>query len=187
MWMEIILISIALSIDAFAVGISYGAQKVRIEPKAFGIVGLISIIIMFLSLNLGKKMASYFPEDVVRIMGISILVLLGVSFIRKSLYANEEQQAICDYDQSKNISWIEGIIVGLAISIDTISVAIGLSASGFHNMFIPWLVGVMQIVFLLGGCICGKNVKLKMIDSEKRCGVLSGCLLIVMAVVRAFS
>ena len=42
-----ILISIALSIDAFAVGISYGVQKVRIEPKAFGIVGLISILIIF--------------------------------------------------------------------------------------------------------------------------------------------
>ena len=182
-----ILISIALSIDAFAVGISYGVQKVRIEPKAFGIVGLISILIMSLSLNFGKKMTSYFPDDVVRIIGVSILVLLGVSFIRKSLCAEKEPQAMCDYDQSKDISWIEGIAVGAAISVDTVSVAIGLSASGFHNMFIPWLVGVMQIVFLFVGCICGKNVKLKIMDNEKRCGLLSGCLLIVIAVVRAFS
>ena len=103
-----ILISIALSIDAFAVGISYGVQKVKIEPKAFGIVGLVSILIMSVSLNIGKKMASYFPDDVVRILGVSILILLGVSFIRKSLYADKEQQAMCDYDQSRDISWIEG-------------------------------------------------------------------------------
>lgn len=182
-----ILISIALSIDAFAVGISYGVQKVKIEPKAFGIVGLVSILIMSVSLNIGKKMASYFPDDVVRIIGVSILILLGVSFIRKSLYADKEQQAMCDYDQSRDISWIEGIAVGAAISIDTVSVAIGLSASGFHNMFIPWIVGVMQIVFLLGGCICGKNVKIKMVNSEKRCGILSGCLLILIAVMRVFT
>ena len=182
-----ILISIALSIDAFAVGISYGVQKVKIEPKAFGIVGLVSILIMSVSLNIGKKMASYFPDDVVRILGVSILILLGVSFIRKSLYADKEQQAMCDYDQSRDISWIEGIAVGAAISIDTVSVAIGLSASGFHNMFIPWIVGVMQIVFLLGGCICGKNVKIKMVNSEKRCGILSGCLLILIAVMRVFT
>ena len=182
-----ILISIALSIDAFAVGISYGVQKVKIEAKAFGIVGLISILIMSISLSIGKKMTSYFPDDVVRIIGVSILVLLGVSFIRKSLYADKEQQAMCDYDQSKDISWIEGIAVGAAISVDTVSVAIGLSASGFHNMFIPWLAGVMQIVFLFVGCICGKNVKLKIMDNEKSCGILSGCLLILIAVVRAFS
>lgn len=182
-----ILISIALSIDAFAVGISYGVQKVKIEPKAFGIVGLVSILIMSVSLNIGKKMASFFPDDVVRIIGVSILILLGVSFIRKSLYADKEQQAMCDYDQSRDISWIEGIAVGAAISIDTVSVAIGLSASGFHNMFIPWIVGVMQIVFLLGGCICGKNVKIKMVNSEKRCGILSGCLLILIAVMRVFT
>lgn len=182
-----ILISIALSIDAFAVGISYGVQKVKIEPNAFGIVGLVSILIMSVSLNIGKKMASFFPDDVVRIIGVSILILLGVSFIRKSLYADKEQQAMCDYDQSRDISWIEGIAVGAAISIDTVSVAIGLSASGFHNMFIPWIVGVMQIVFLLGGCICGKNVKIKMVNSEKRCGILSGCLLILIAVMRVFT
>ena len=129
---------------------------------------------MSVSLNIGMKMASFFPDDVVRIIGVSILILLGVSFIRKSLYADKEQQAMCDYDQSRDISWIEGIAVGAAISIDTVSVAIGLSASGFHNMFIPWIVGVMQIVFLLGGCICGKNVKIKMVNSEKRCGILSG-------------
>ena len=103
------------------------------------------------------------------------------------MYADKEQQAMCDYDQSRDISWIEGIAVGAAISIDTVSVAIGLSASGFHNMFIPWIVGVMQIVFLLGGCICGKNVKIKMVNSEKRCGILSGCLLILIAVMRVFT
>lgn len=186
MWVEMILISIALSIDAFAVGISYGVQKIKIESKAFGIVGLVSILIMSISLNVGKKMAVFFPEDVLRIIGVSILVLLGISFIRKSLYT-KEQPAMCDYDQSKDISWIEGIAVGVAISIDTVSVAIGLSASGLYNMFIPWLVGVTQILFLFLGCICGKSVKLKMVDSEKRCNILSGFLLILIAVVRAFS
>lgn len=187
MWVEMILISVALSIDAFAVGISYGVQKVKIEPKAFAIVGLISMLIMSLSLRIGKQMSYFFPEDVIRIIGVSILVLLGMSFIRKSLYAEKQQQAMCDYDRSKDISWIEGIAVGVAISIDTISVAIGLSASGFYSLFIPWIAGMMQILFLLGGCICGKNLRVQKLNSEKYCGILSGFLLIVIAIVRALS
>lgn len=182
MLLQIIVISISLSIDALGIGIAYPLRGVKIGALAKTMIGLISCGVMFLSILVGKEMTKYIPANVMMIMGTSILVLMGVIYIRNSLFSDEE--ASYDLDESKKIDWFEAIILGFALSADSISAGIAVVAIGMQSTLIPIVVGLTQVGFLtVGNLLIVKFSRIRKLNS-KVCGVFSGALLILIAIIR---
>lgn len=185
LFFNMVVISVSLSIDALGIGIAYQLKNVKITLLAKLIIGGMSSIVMYIALKIGEYAAMWMPSDVVKILGVSLLLLIGVIFIRNGIYGNKE--ATYDFNKSANIEPIEAVVLGIALSMDTISAGVAVSAIGLCHNAIPIMVGIMQIVFLtVGQRIVGKSTLLQSVNS-RLCGIFSGGILILMAILRGVS
>lgn len=180
MW-QMIIIAISLSIDALGIGVAYNLKgiKIGIFPKI--LIGLVSICIMYISILLGYLMNKILPYDICKVVGASILILIGVAFIRNSLFESSDKSY--DFNHSKNIDWYEALILGVALSADTLSAGTAIYALGISSKIIPILTGIMQTGFLYIG---EKIAKKSNLLNNKICGIFSGILLIIIAIVRCY-
>lgn len=80
---ELTLLSIATSIDAFAVGITYAVLKTGILIPVI-MIGVTAFIFTIIGLYLGKKIGNFFG-DKFEILGGVILILLGVKILLEGL------------------------------------------------------------------------------------------------------
>ncbi len=179
---NVIVISVSLSIDALGIGISYRLKGVDITHPAKITIGLVSVLVMWLSLFLGRMIQQVFPTDVAKIIGCSILGLMGLSFIRSALLSQED--ATYDFNKSKKIDWWEAIVLGFALSIDSVSAGIAAVTMGLGNCFIPFCVGFMQVIFLYMAEFLIARTKIIKHINKKLCGTCSGILLLIIASVR---
>lgn len=182
LFFNMVIISISLSIDALGIGIAYQMNKVKITLLAKIIIGCMSSIVMYLSLSIGNYIAAQMPSDVAKIIGVSLLTLIGLMFIRNGVYGNKD--STYDFNKSCNIEPVEAVVLGITLSIDTISAGIAISAIGLYNDIIPIMVGIMQILLLtLGEQVVGKSTLLQKGNSTL-CGIFSGGILLLMAILR---
>ena len=180
-----VILSISLSIDALGIGISYRLKGVKITVSAKIIIGIISALIMLGSVVIGNELNKVLPKEVSHILGIAILIFIGVSFIRNSLFGGED--TTYDLDKSRKIEGLEAVLLAIALSADSISAGIAAASSGLTNHLIAIFVGLMQIIFLqIGESLVEKADFFKKIDS-KICGIISGFILILIAILRWIS
>ncbi len=179
---NVIVISISLSIDALGIGISYRLKGVDITFPAKITIGFVSVLVMWVSLYLGKLMLHIFPMDVARIIGCSILGLMGLSFIRSALFGKEN--TTYDFNKSKKIELWEAVVLGFALSIDSVSAGIAAVSMGLGNNWIPLCVGLMQVMFLYMADILITKTKIISHINKKLCGTCSGILLLIIASMR---
>lgn len=185
MLLQIMAISISLSIDALGIGISYELKGVRIPGAAKLMIGLVSAGIMWLSVQAGAMMLKIFPEEVMTVFGMAVLCIIGLAFIRNSLFGDKEKTY--DFDASKTIDIWEAAILGAALSADSVSAGIATSILGIGSVWVPVMTGLMQMFFLhMGALGVKKNPFVRKGRQSKICGVFSGCLLILIAVLRGF-
>ncbi|MBP3851003.1 MAG: manganese efflux pump [Erysipelotrichaceae bacterium] len=85
-WSVILVLAIATSIDALAVGISFAFLKVSIFP-ACGLIAGITFTISFAAVLLGKKLGTLFEAYAERCGGI-ILILIGLRILIEHLFFN---------------------------------------------------------------------------------------------------
>ncbi len=76
---SLIMFTIAVSIDALAVGLSFSLQKISIwVPSLF--MGVASLIFTFIGLNIGNKTGQQFGKNT-KIFGGLILILIGLRIL----------------------------------------------------------------------------------------------------------
>ncbi len=182
MLLNVIIISISLSLDALGIGISYKLKGVKITTAAKLLVGLVSVMIMWVSLQAGYLILQWFPKDVANLIGAAILAIIGLSFIRNGLYGSEE--AVYDFNRSKKIDWWEALVLGIALSADSFSAGVAAASIGFHGVLIPLSVGFMQVLFLFLADIMMSHCNVVKNLNRKLCGVVSGLLLLMIALIR---
>ena len=161
-------ISVSLSLDALGIGISYKLKGVRITHAAKITIGLVSVLVMWASLQLGSLMMHIFPADVANIVGISILVLIGLTFIRNALFG--EEKTTYDFDNSKKIDFWEAAVLGVVLSADSLSAGIAAVTMGLGNVIIPFMVCFMQVIFLYAADILLEKCRLLRKINRKICG-----------------
>ena len=179
---NVIVISVSLSIDALGIGISYRLKGVAITHPAKITIGLVSVLVMWFSLHLGRLIEHAFPADIAKIIGCSILGLMGLSFIRSALFGQEE--VTYDFNKSKKIDWWEAIVLGVGLSIDSVSAGIAAVSMGLGNNWIPLCVGLMQVMFLYMAELLIAKTKIIRHINRKVCGTGAGILLLIIASVR---
>ena len=78
---ELIILSIATSIDALAVGVTFAFLNIDIIPICISI-GVITFIVCFIGVIIGKKIGSVL-KDFAQIIGGIILVLIGLNIFNE--------------------------------------------------------------------------------------------------------
>lgn len=185
MLISMILLAFTLSIDALGIGIAYTIRGVYITNSAKLIIGIVSIVVMRLSALLGAYLHYLFPGRATTYFGAAILIVMGIIFIAKSFHISEEVPY--DLDHSSSIEGREAILLGIALSADSISAGIAIASLGVSGLAISLMVGTLQYLFLvLGNTLVTKVKHVKKLNA-KFCSIFSGIIFIAIAVVRLLS
>ncbi|MBO5197715.1 MAG: manganese efflux pump [Lachnospiraceae bacterium] len=182
MWLQIMIFSLSVSIDALGIGISYGVQGIKIDKRAVAAVGCISAGMMEAAIFFGSRLAQIFPGKLTTICGAIIMLALGLWFLLQNLQPKGERKY--DKDNSRHIDFREGIVLGTALSLDSLSTGIAAAASGLNSLLLGPVVGLMQAAFLsIGVALITRIPFLKQVNS-RQCGIASGIILMGIGIGR---
>lgn len=180
MILSIVLLSVTFSIDALGIGLSYGTRRVRVPFLSQLIIGLMSMIFMGAAIFFGDAILLYVDGCVAKILGASMLFVMGVFIICKSFFSTADY----DVDNSTHIDFMEAVYLGAAMSIDAFAAGVSSGVSGCRSVWLPVCVAISQILFLDMGLFFGHRCVIKLNIKQSVFTFISGVLLIGLAVLR---
>lgn len=146
----VIIIAVSLSMDAFSLSLAYGTlnmSKKEINILSV-IVGIYHFIMPLIGMYIGTKIIELLPIKPNTIVFL-VLFLIGIEMIIES-FKSERKITIMKFS--------ELLIFGLAVSIDSFSVGIGLKAI-YSNPYIAALIfSTSSFIFTYLGLILGKKI-----------------------------
>lgn len=167
----IIIIAVSLSMDAFSLSLAYGTlnlEKKNINQLSI-IVGIYHFIMPLFGMFCGSKIISLIPINS-NLLVFLVLTVIGVEMIFET-FKKEEQVKIMRLS--------ELILFGLAVSVDSFSVGIGLK-SITSNIFLAAIIfSITSFLFTYIGLIFGKKIN-SMIG--KLSTLIGGVILVVMGI-----
>lgn len=215
MFITYLLLALSLSIDSIGIGITYGLRNTRIPAISKLILFMISIIFTTIALEFGKLITAFLPDYIATIIGSSILIFIGIWILFQILHTSNKTKPniqiptepkiynlfikflgitiqiikhpiSSDLDNSTIIDWKEAFFLGIALSIDSISVSIGGGITGLTSLYFPILVATFHIVFLFLGKFLGQKINGIQKFPENIGNIISGILLIIIGITRLF-
>ena len=193
---------IAVSLDGFGVGVSYGMRKILVPKGALGIIMVCSGIVVLVSMIVGTMLHSFLSVDFAKVIGGSILIFIGIfSFINtiRSQMKKESNEKLpstpnnfhslrtvittpdkADLDHSGTISIGEAILLGTALALDAFGAGIGAAILGYSPIYTPLLIAVMSGAFVSYGIKVG--IVLSQNKRFERMNFLPSVLLIALGV-----
>lgn len=201
--LQLILLIIALSADAFAASFAYGADKVKIPPLSAVIVALLADFLLMLSLFIGHLLKAYVPPAFTTVFSFLILFVLGSiklfdSSIRKKIRENRFNSKKVQV-KTKNLRFIltvyaapeaantadvevlspaEALSLGLALSLDSAAAGFGAASGKYSLPLAALLTFLISLCAVSGGCRLGRLLASK---SGFNFSVIGGILLILLA------
>lgn len=178
-FIEIILIGIALSMDAFAVSVaasmSYNdltkAKKLSM-PVAFG---LFQGIMPILGYYLGSLFSS-FIEKYAGVISLVILGVIGINMIRESFAPEAERE-------HKTLTIRVLLIQAVATSIDAFAVGVSFAAHGAKIYISSLIIAVTTFLLSLAAVALGEKAGKKL---GGRAEIIGGIILIIIGVKALF-
>lgn len=203
---QLLILALALSVDAFGIGITLGVRGIRISNGAKVIISCQAIAITFLALVLGDILGKLLPYGLSKYLGTLLLIFLGLWIIFQSQKKQKPRtkklsssanlcifiknlgitiQIIrtpqsCDLDNSETIDTLEAIYLGFALSIDAFGAVTGAGIIGGFTKLLPFTVALLQILLLALGTRTGKRIKSLCNINESLWTSASGVLLIAI-------
>ena len=210
----LLLFAISLSLDAVAVGFSYGMKKIKIPIPSLVMLFVISALMGAAGTFFGTAVSALLCADAAKWISFLLLLGLGLWMIydsfrdakekgqRKELKEEKSFEFMvksmglsvkiikhpidCDFDKSSTIDLWEAAYLAFLLSIDVICSCASLAVSGNSSYIIPVLVGVFQTAFLCGGNLVGKYFSNVRFLSAKVIQLLPGIILVCVALLRFF-
>src|SRR5699024_3012094 len=200
----LILLVIAVSLDGFGVGVSYGMQKIRMPLLSLVIIMCCSGVIVLISMTLGDIISQFITTKMTESIGAIILILIGCFSLWNVLKTpNTEKQTesnhpnpphtlrtvftkskYSDLDRSGSISANESFLLGIALAMDAFGAGIGASIIGY-----PAILTALLIAFMSGSFVfCGMRLGLVFSRHKRlqRMGFLPPVLLIALGIFNLF-
>lgn len=166
---------IAVSLDGFGVGITYGVRSIRVPLPALIIIMAISGTVVLASMTIGTMLSSVISPDAASVFGASILIFLGLFSLfniirsRRQSIGNpmKKQKKLrvfnkviktpmhADIDQSGAISAQEAIFLGIALALDAFGAGLGAAIIGYDPLLTALLIAVMSGLFVYSGIKLG--------------------------------
>ncbi|WP_308860158.1 sporulation membrane protein YtaF [Paenibacillus endoradicis] len=230
------ILAVAVSLDSFGVGITYGLRKITIPFLSIIIISCFSGVVIGVSMQAGAWLTAYLSPTLANDVGASILVLIGLWALYQYFQSIKDQRAeknqivenhneqesdrtehnvinavslqttatvfrvelkrlglviqilrtpqTADFDSSGTISSSEAIMLGIALSLDSLGAGIGAALLGLHPIMTPIIIAICSALFLIVGTKIGQ--KLAHIPIVKYFSGLPGLLLIILGISKFF-
>ena len=166
----ILLIGISLSMDAFSLALVYGITGMSDNKKILLslIVGLYHFIMPLIGLTLGIIIDNIDFIDL-HIIASIILIYIGIDLIISNF---KEEDTI-------SISKLGMLMFGLSVSIDSLTVGVGLMGITNHFILAPIIFSICSLLFTYLGLILGNIIGNRMGTYSK---ITGGIILIIVAI-----
>ncbi len=180
-FIETLLLSVGLALDAFAVSLSVGASiKTRTWHDLFRLpfhFGLFQFLMPVIGWYLGSTVEPLISE-VDHWIALILLVTIGTRMIKSALSNKEE---ILKSDPSRGMSLI---VLSVATSIDALTVGFSLALLQYNIWFPSILIGIITALLSLFGLLAGSRLGNKFGKTVEVCG---GIILILIGINIALS
>jgi len=170
---ELILTSIGLAMDAFAVSVCKGLSMKKIEIKKLLIIGAYFGGFQALMPLIGYFCANLFKEQVTSfsyIIAFILLTLIGAKMIKEA-FDNDGENC------NDKVDFKTMIVLAIATSIDALAVGISLSVLNANIYLAILLIGVITFALSILGVKIGNIFGDKY---EKKAEIAGGIILILM-------
>ena len=172
--MLIFIIAISLSMDAFSLSLAYGT--ISLTKKEINILSLIVGLYHFLMPILGMLLGK-FITDIVHIGGdLIVLIIFGFIGINMIIGSFKGEERVSKMILS------EMLLFGLAVSIDSFSVGIGINNISDNFLLCSIIFSITSFIFTYLGLVLGN--KLNEIIG-KLATIIGGSVLIILAITYA--
>ncbi|WP_445489524.1 sporulation membrane protein YtaF [Niallia sp. 03133] len=201
---SLILLALAVSIDNFSVGFTYGLRKMKIPFKSIFIIACCSGFTLLVGMFFGHIISRIFSSSYAESIGGIILILLGIWILFQFFQPTKEKEIIthekniinfeikslgivikilkkplaADFDNSGTITGIEAVLLGLALSLDAFGAGIGASMLEFSPFYLTIAVIGMSTSFVSLGIAGGSFFSKK--SFVEKFSFLPGVILIII-------
>jgi putative sporulation protein YtaF len=207
-WISLLTLTIAVSLDSFGVGLTYGVRKMKIPLKSIVIIACCSAATLLIAMSIGNMIQHFLSESSAERIGGIILIGVG-AFVLYQVFQPEKSDAKikrkpyvlhfeikslgiviqilrkpleADIDNSGTITGIEAILLGVALSLDAFGAGIGAALMGFSPFITAGSVAIMSSIFVLAGMRVGHLcARFSIVRSLT---FLPGMLLIILGVLK---
>ncbi|PKM90139.1 MAG: hypothetical protein CVU87_03300 [Firmicutes bacterium HGW-Firmicutes-12] len=187
-YITVLLVSIALGIDAFSVAVSIGlggANKKQMLTVT-AIVTLFHVIMPLLGLYLGTYLGKIAGPTASSI-GALVLIAIGLSILWKSLkelgYISQPKNKGLATQDKRSILSINSplslILLGASVSLDALTVGFGLGALKVDLFLTVITMGIIAGLMTLIGLVFGKKLNRTLGEKAE---ILGGLILVVIGV-----
>ena len=174
--LSLILLALAVSLDSFSVGFTYGLRKMRIPLKSILIIAGCAAITLMVAMLVGHLVQQFMSPAFAEKIGGIILIILGGWVIYQFFHGEKEKEAlphekvivnfeikslgivinilkkpmVADFDKSGTITGVEAFMLGLALSLDSFGAGIGAAMLGFSPLYLAIAVSILSsgLVFI---------------------------------------
>lgn len=209
---EILFFSTALSIDALGIGISCELRNIKTPISARIVICCVSVAVTGTAVFMGAAISEFIPLQISKAISFIMLVAFGICIIFGSFGDNKKNKkpkklkkenilnlavkplgitiriirnpVECDIDKSSSIDMSEACYIGLAISVDSFVAGLGAGVGGISGVIVPIMCGVCQMIFLCCGIKIGKKLHQIKFIKQKYFSIISGIMLIMIAILR---
>ncbi|MCR4424643.1 MAG: sporulation membrane protein YtaF [Firmicutes bacterium] len=183
----LLLLSLAISMDGFGVGLCYGLRRIRVPLGALAIIGISSALAVGATMSLGHLASTAFAPRVGRVVSAIVLVGMGVWLGLEGVLDGAKEKAakdgdpdaallsvrlrplgvvlqvmrdpeIADVDRSGTISPREAVLLGTSLTLDALGAGFGAGVGGLFSFMAVLLVGAMQSALVTLGFRLGSRV-----------------------------
>lgn len=165
MWSCIVLI-LAVCVDGFAAAVSLGMKGIRIPTLSAVAISLVGTLFLAAALFMAEIASGIIPSGVSDFLGTGILAAMAVWC---AVGGADEEKA--DKDMSGGLSLTEALLLGAALSIDSLATGFGFGIGLDYKFFA--VVGTAAAGFILieAGYFLGKKIQTfrKKSPMDKRC------------------
>lgn len=214
MFLTSLILAISSSIDALGIGTTFGIRNTKVSLSAKIVIYFLILIISSIGIVIGSFISQFLSVSLTNILGSSILIFMGLWIIYNSLKSETlstknsnsfkefkhnffikplgitvqiiRSPISSDLDNSKSIDAKEAFYLAFALSLDALCIGIGSSIFGVNPFIFPFFVATIHLLFLSFGTLLGKNVKKIIHLPENIFTIISGLLLILIALSRIF-
>lgn len=205
-------LAFSASIDSLGVGITYGIKKTKISFLSTLVLFLLSLFVTNLSITFGNIISLFITDNFITIIGALMLCLIGIFIIfgsindktihyeKKSKYKEYnffidflgitiniiKNPINSDLDNSNIIDIKEAFFLGLALSLDSISIGFVGSAIGVNSLIFPLLISLFQIMFLSIGRFLGNKISNISKLPNNIWNIISGSILCIIGIMKLF-
>lgn len=168
----ILIVAVSLSMDAFSLSLAYGTLNLENKyiKKLSMIVGIYHFMMPLFGVLMGTFILKVLPMDPNFIVFI-VLFFIGCQMVLESF---KEEEPV------KKMSSFEMLLFGLAVSIDSFSVGIGLKMLTSYYLLCAILFALTSFIFTFLGLHLGKKVHQKL---GKVATLIGGIVLMILGIV----